>query len=49
LIRRANSAVPASTASRIRNIWNLASTVFNPVPGQFAHACGAVNPRIKSG
>src|SRR5437016_3255868 len=28
LTLRANSAVPASTASRIRNIWNLASTAF---------------------
>src|SRR6202030_3881467 len=32
LIRRANSAVPASTASRIRNIWNMASTVVQVLP-----------------
>src|ERR1700730_1196054 len=32
LIRRANSAVPASAASRIRNIWNLASTLFQSLP-----------------
>src|ERR1700722_16326384 len=29
LIRRASSAVPASTASKIRKIWNLASTTAN--------------------
>src|ERR1700694_4178317 len=33
LNRRASSAVPASTASRIRNIWNLASTVSNSCTG----------------
>jgi hypothetical protein len=27
LMRRASSAAPASTASKITNIWNLASTV----------------------
>src|ERR1700730_7342610 len=32
LIRRASSAVPASAASRIRNIWNLASTLFQILP-----------------
>src|SRR4030081_464756 len=32
-MRRATSAVPASTASRIRNIWNLASTVSNSCAG----------------
>src|SRR5665213_845739 len=44
LVRRANSAVPASTASRIRKIWNLASTAVNPLarsicPGRRRRQC----------
>src|SRR6266478_5038081 len=41
--RRANNAVPASTASRIRNIWNLASTASKPSAPQLARKPGEVN------
>src|SRR5207302_10642314 len=44
LIRRATSAVPASAASRIRKIWNVASTVVRfPLPVQCARTGGGVN------
>jgi hypothetical protein len=38
LIRRASSAVPASTASRIRKIWNLASTTSGSRAGSICPA-----------
>src|SRR6266702_4611699 len=48
LNRRASSAVPASTASRIRNIWNLASTASKPSAPQLARKSAAVNSRDRS-
>src|SRR5580704_2853221 len=44
LIRRANSAVPASTPSRIRKIWKVASTAFSVSSApQLARKAGKVN------